>query len=140
MTVHPNTDFADRQAGHQPDHETYSGHAAPHHQASLVTYFAVFGGLMLLTVLTVAVSRIDLGTMNTAVAMAIAVVKTSLVILWFMHVIHSPRMTWLVVMSAFIWLAVLFVLLFADYLTRDWKLEKTPAQANRTPITAGSRP
>jgi cytochrome c oxidase subunit 4 len=132
MTAHPNAD----PAGHQHDHETYSGHAAPHHRASLVTYFAVFFGLMLLTVLTVAVSRVNLGTMNTAVAMAIAVIKTSLVILWFMHVIHSPRMTWLVVMSAFIWLAVLFVLLFADYLTRDWKLDQSgqrqrPAVARR---------
>jgi cytochrome c oxidase subunit 4 len=107
---------------HQPDHETYTGHAAPHHQASLVTYFAVFFSLMILTVLTVAVSRLDLGTLNTAVAMAIAVLKATIVILWFMHVIHSPRLTWIVVMSSFIWLAVLFVLTFADYLTRDWKL------------------
>ncbi|HKR66847.1 MAG TPA: cytochrome C oxidase subunit IV family protein [Thermoanaerobaculia bacterium] len=107
---------------HQPDHETYTGHAAPHHQASLVTYFAVFFGLMILTVITVAVSRVDLGTMNTAVAMAIAILKATLVILWFMHVIHSPRLTWIVVMSSFIWLGVLFVLMFADYLTRDWNL------------------
>ena len=114
MTAHP-TD-------HQPDHETYTGHAAPHHQASLVTYFAVFLGLMILTVVTVAVSRIDLGTMNTAVAMAIAILKATVVILWFMHVIHSPRMTWIVVISSFIWLAVLFVLLFSDYLTRGWNM------------------
>jgi cytochrome c oxidase subunit 4 len=107
---------------HQPDHETYTGHAAPHHQASLTTYFVVFFGLLVLTVLTVAVSRVDLGAMNTAVALAIAVVKASVVILWFMHVIHSPRLTWIVVISSFIWLAVLFVLTFADYLTRHWAM------------------
>jgi cytochrome c oxidase subunit IV len=107
---------------HQPDHETYTGHAAPHHRASLVTYFAVFLGLMVLTVVTVAVSRIDLGTLNTGVAMAIAILKATIVILWFMHVIHSPRLTWIVVMSSFIWLAVLFVLMFADYMTREWKV------------------
>ena len=107
---------------HQPDHETYTGHAAPHHQASLVTYFAVFFALMVLTVVTVAVSRMDLGTMNTAVALAIAIVKATVVILWFMHVIHSPRLTWIVVISSFIWLAVLFVLIFSDYLTRHWSL------------------
>jgi cytochrome c oxidase subunit 4 len=107
---------------HQADHETYTGHAAPHHQASLASYFAVFFSLMILTVLTVAISRIDLGTLNTGVAMAIAVIKALLVILWFMHVIHSPRLTWIVVISAFIWLAVLFVLMFSDYLTRYWKL------------------
>ncbi len=107
---------------HQPDHETYTGHAAPHHQASLITYFAVFFALMVLTVVTVAVSRVDLGAMNTAVALAIAILKATVVILWFMHVIHSPRLTWIVVISSFIWLAVLFVLMFSDYLTRHWAL------------------
>ena len=77
---------------------------------------------MVLTILTVWVSRIDLGTMNTAVAMAIAVVKALVVILWFMHVIHSPRLTWIVVISSFLWLAVLFVLTFSDYLTRHWNM------------------
>lgn len=106
---------------HQPDHETYSGHSAPHHQAPLGMYFAVFAALMILTILTVWVSRIDLGHgMNTAVAMAIAIVKALVVILWFMHVIHSPRLTWIVVISSFLWLAVLFVLLYSDYLTRVW--------------------
>ena len=107
---------------HQADHETYSGHAAPPHQAPLAMYFAVFGVLMVLTVLTVWVSRIDLGAMNTAVALAIAVVKALVVILWFMHVIHSPRLTWIVVIASFLWLAVLFVLLFSDYLTRMWNI------------------
>ncbi len=107
---------------HQADHETYTGHAAPHHQAPLAMYFVVFGVLMVLTVLTVWVSRIDLGAMNTIVAMAIAVVKALVVILWFMHVIHSPRMTWIVVISAFVWLAVMFALFFSDYLTRGWNI------------------
>jgi cytochrome c oxidase subunit 4 len=107
---------------HQPDHETYTGHTAPPHQAPLGMYFAVFGALMLLTILTVWVSRFDLGALNTLVAMVIAVVKALVVILWFMHVIHSPRMTWIVVISSFLWLAVLFVLMFSDYATRSWNL------------------
>jgi cytochrome c oxidase subunit IV len=107
---------------HQPDHETYTGHAAPHHQAPILAYFAVFGALMILTIMTVWISRIDLGTMNTAVALGIAVIKALLVILWFMHVIHSPRLTWIVVICAFLWLGVLFVLTFADYLTRGWNI------------------
>ena len=110
------------EQGHQPDHETYHGHAAPHHQAPLTAYFVVFIVLMGLTILTVAVSRVDLGAMNTAVAMAIAVVKALVVILWFMHVIHSPRLTWIVVIASFLWLAVLFVLTFSDYLTRHWNI------------------
>jgi len=111
------------QHGHQPDHETYTGHAAPPHQAPLAMYFAVFAALMVLTIITVWVSRIDLGHgMNTAVAMAIAVAKATVVILWFMHVIHSPRLTWIVVISSFLWLGVLFVLTFSDYLTRALNL------------------
>lgn len=108
---------------HQPDHETYTGHAAPHHRASIGAYLLVFAALMIMTVITVAVSRVDLGAWNTLVAMGIAVLKATIVILWFMHVIHSPRMTWIVVISSFLWLGVLFVLTFADYLTRVWDLK-----------------
>ena len=78
--------------------------------------------LMVLTIVTVWVSRIDLGALNTTVAMAIAIVKATVVILWFMHVIHSPRLTWIIVISSFLWLAVMFVLFFADYSTRGWPL------------------
>jgi cytochrome c oxidase subunit IV len=107
---------------HNPEHSDSVGHAPAHHQASLVSYFVVFFALMILTALTVWVSRIDLGAMNTVVAMAIAVTKATVVILWFMHVIHSPKMTWIVVISSFLWLAVMFVLFFADYLTRHWNM------------------
>ena len=107
---------------HHPEHSDSLGHSPAHHQASLVSYFVVFAVLMVLTIVTVAVSRIDLGMMNTAVAMAIAIAKATVVILWFMHVIHSPKMTWIVVISSFLWLAVLFVLIFSDYLTRHWNI------------------
>lgn len=85
-------------------------------------YFGVFIALMVLTVLTVAASRIDIGALNTPLAMAIAIVKAALVILFFMHVIHSTRLTWVVILSSFLMLVVLFALTFADYLTRAWPL------------------
>jgi cytochrome c oxidase subunit IV len=107
---------------HNPDHADHIGHAPAHHQAPLTAYFVVFFVLMILTVVTVWVSRIDLGALNTTVAMAIAITKATVVILWFMHVIHSPRLTWIVVISSFIWLAMMFVLFFADYATRSWPL------------------
>ena len=107
---------------HNPDHADHIGHAPAHHRSSLASYFAVFITLMVLTVVTVWVSRINLGDLNTPVAMAIAIVKATVVILWFMHVIHSPRMTWIVVISSFLWLAVMFVVFVADYMTRGWPL------------------
>jgi cytochrome c oxidase subunit IV len=107
---------------HSADHADHVGHAPAHHQAPLVMYFLVFFGLMIFTVLTVVASRYDLGNLNTPIALGIAVIKATLVILWFMHVIHSPRMTWIVVISSFLWLGVLFVLTFSDYLTRFWNI------------------
>lgn len=98
----------------------HAGHAPGHPTTKLLTYFVIFFALMIGTVLTVAASRVDLGWANTPVAMAIAIVKATLVILYFMHVIHSTRLTWVVVIGAFLWLGVLFVLTFADYLTRHW--------------------
>jgi cytochrome c oxidase subunit 4 len=99
-----------------PDH-------APHvHITPLSTYIIVFLALAAGTILTVVASRLDLGIWNTPIALAIAGVKAALVILFFMHVIYSTRLTWVVVIASFVWLGVLFVLTFADYLTRHWAL------------------
>ena len=68
------------------------------------------------------IAQVDLGMWNTPIALIIATIKAVLVILFFMHVIHSTRLTWVVVIGAFLWLGVLFVLTFADYLTRLWNL------------------
>ena len=70
------------------------------HQKKL--YYAIFGALLVLTYVTVAVSEvIDLGRFNTIVAPTIAVVKALLVVLFFMHVRHSTRLTKLVVVGGF---------------------------------------
>src|SRR5881398_2092827 len=96
-------------------------HSAPHHVTPLGTYIFVFIALAAGTLLTWFASTINLGWANTPIALLIATTKAVLVILFFMHVIHSTRLTWVVVIGSFIWLGVLFVLTFADYLTRVWK-------------------
>jgi cytochrome c oxidase subunit 4 len=90
------------------------------HVTSKKTYLAIFGALLVLTYLTVAVSRIDLGRLNTIVALTIAVTKASLVVLFFMHVRYSTRLTKLVVVGGFVWLALLFGFTMADFVTRAW--------------------
>ena len=96
---------------------------APHiHVTPMWIYIAVFLALAVGTLLTWWVSTIDLGWMNTPIALLIATIKAVLVILFFMHVIHSTRLTWVVVIASFLWLGVLFVLTFADYLTRVWQI------------------
>ena len=97
-------------------------HSVPHDVTPLLTYFIVFIALAAGTLLTWFASTIDLGWANTPIALLIATTKAVLVILFFMHVIHSTRLTWVVVIGSFIWLGVLFVLTFADYLTRVWAI------------------
>ena len=97
-------------------------HAPEHHITPLPVYFAVFAALSIGTLLTWYASTINLGWANTPIALVIATIKAVLVILFFMHLKYSTRLTWVVVIAAFLWLAMLFVLTFSDYLTRYWSI------------------
>ena len=92
-----------------------SGHVAPKSM-----YYGVFGALMVGTALTVLVAFYDLGPLNNVLMLGIAITKALLVVLYFMHVRWSTRLTWLVVASGFFWLLILFGLTMNDYLTRGW--------------------
>ncbi len=91
-----------------------------HHVPSLKLYYAVFGILMVGTALTVLVAFYDLGALNNVVMLTIACVKALFVVLYFMHVRWSSRLTWVVVASGVFWLLILFTLTMADYLSRGW--------------------
>jgi cytochrome c oxidase subunit 4 len=93
-----------------------SDHIVPKH-----VYYVIFGLLMLFTYVTVQVAFIDLGPWNTIVALAVAVTKATLVVLYFMHVRYSTRLTWAVVLGSLFWFGILMVLTFGDYLTRAWR-------------------
>ncbi|MFL6228600.1 MAG: cytochrome C oxidase subunit IV family protein [Pyrinomonadaceae bacterium] len=86
------------------------------------TYFGIFAALIVLTVVTYFASLINFGSdaINTAVALAIAVTKATLVILYFMHVRYSSRLTWIVIASGFLWLAIMIGLTLSDFLTRNF--------------------
>jgi len=82
-------------------------------------YILVFVTLLLLTLVTVDVAFMEAGWLNLYIALAIATCKALLVILFFMHVRYSPRLTWVFVGAGFFWLVILFVFTAADYLTRE---------------------
>jgi cytochrome c oxidase subunit 4 len=84
------------------------------------TYYVVFAVLMFCTYLTWQVAYFDLGPMNTVAALAIAIFKATLVVLFFMHVKYSTRLTWAVVVGSVFWLGILLALTMSDYLTRAW--------------------
>jgi cytochrome c oxidase subunit 4 len=90
------------------------------HIVSKKLYYAIFLALMVLTFATVAVAKVDLGPFNTIVAMAIAVTKAVLVILFFMHVRYSSTLTKLVVGSGFVFVALLIAFVLADVGSRGW--------------------
>ena len=91
-----------------------------HHVPSLKLYFTVFGILMVGTALTVAVAFFVLGAMNTVVMLTIAIVKATFVVLYFMHVRWSSRLTWVIAGSGFFWLLIMFSFTLTDYMSRGW--------------------
>jgi cytochrome c oxidase subunit IV len=82
------------------------------------TYFLVAGALLALLALTVVSAEIDLGPFNALVALAIAAAKAILVILYFMEVRYSSRLTWFFAGAGFFWLLILVALTLSDVMNR----------------------
>ena len=88
---------------------------------SIRSYLAVFVALLALTALTTGVAFIDLGGIgNVAVALTIAVIKATLVALYFMHLRYSSRLTMVFAATGIFWLGIMIALTLSDYLSRDW--------------------
>jgi cytochrome c oxidase subunit IV len=102
------------------------------HVVPVKTYVGIFVALLVLTGLTTGAAFVDFGELhtgirlldviplNTVVALAIAVAKMLLVILFFMHVKYSSGLTKIVIVAGFFFLAILVSLTLADELTRGW--------------------
>jgi len=90
-----------------------AGHISPKSM-----YYGIFAALMVLTVVTVAVATINLGSLNFPVAIGIAITKATLVILFFMHAKYSSKLTKLFVGTAFFFLFILLALTMTDFMSR----------------------
>ncbi len=107
---------------------THAAHHGEHHIVPVRTYLLIFGILMAGTALTVAAAFADLDVrvgghsipLNTPVAMLIAGVKATLVVLIFMHVKYSHRLVWVFMAGGLIWLGIMICVTYADYLSRGW--------------------
>lgn len=104
---------------HASDHSAAPGHVHGH-VTPLGVYLAIFGALMVLTVVTVLVAYVNLGQLNKVVALSIASFKATLVILYFMHVKYASRLTKLFAVTGFFILAILLGLTMVDYISRMW--------------------
>ena len=84
-------------------------------------YYTIFAILLFCTYLTVQIAFLDLGALNAVAALVIATFKAVIVVLFFMHVKYSSRLTWVVVIASVFWLGILLALTVGDYLTRGWR-------------------
>src|ERR1700675_3537812 len=115
------------------DHNSASGHTSGHtpgqtpehvseHISSLGSSVTIWLALLAGTGITVAAAFINLGPFNTIVALTIATIKATLVVLFFMHVKYThEKLTGLVVVSAIFWLFILLALSRADSTPRLWR-------------------
>jgi cytochrome c oxidase subunit IV len=109
-----------------------AGHISPKK-----VYYTIFGLLMVLTAITVSVAFLPLGPLNFPVALSIAILKATLVVLFFMHVKYSSSLTKLICGTAFFFLLVLFGLTLSDYMSRGWFTAPGGTTGAGTQVTIG---
>lgn len=88
------------------------------HVVSTRAYLGVFVALLVLTALTTGVAFLDLGVGNTVVALSIASVKATLVLLIFMHVRWSSRLVQILAASGLVFLTILVSFTYAEFVSR----------------------
>ena len=84
------------------------------------TYVATFVALLILTAITYLVATQDFGWLNTPIALAVAFLKATLVVIYFMGLRYNTPLTKTVAVGGFFWLIILFGITMTDYLTRTW--------------------
>ena len=89
-----------------------------HHVVSIKLYTLIFLALMVGTVVTVWAATKDLGPLNIVVALTIAGIKATLVVLFFMHLRNSHRLNWIFAVASVLWLMLLIGVTMADVLAR----------------------
>jgi cytochrome c oxidase subunit IV len=93
------------------------------HIVSWKIYIAIFAALMIGTALTVWAAFQNFGPFNIVIALSIATIKATLVVLYFMHARYSPKRTHLVIVCAIFWLAIMLGLTLTDYDTRPHEMQ-----------------
>jgi cytochrome c oxidase subunit 4 len=100
------------------------------HIVPVRVYVTVFASLLILLIVTVIVAFFDLGFLNVLAAMSIAVTKTVLIVLYFMHVRYSSRLTWVFAGAGILWLIILVAFTLSDFMTRGWFNPVAPSLGN----------
>ena len=94
------------------------------HPVSVKFMTGILVALLFLTVITVAVSRVDLGNANLFVAMFVASIKASLVALFFMHLFWDKPFNGLILVGSFLFLGIFIGFALLD--TKEYQTKLTP--------------
>lgn len=106
---------------HDPSNVTNPEHGE-HHIVTPVTYTIIFGTLLAFTGITVGAAFVDLGILNPIIALAIASIKATIVILFFMHVYYQSKLVKMTIVAGFFTFLVLITMTLTDYMSRAWGL------------------
>ena len=90
------------------------------HVASVRTNIVIFVLLLILLLVTVGAAYVPLGPLHFPVAMTIAAIKAVLIVLFFMHALHSHRLTFVICVASLLWLGIMIALILGDYHSRGW--------------------
>jgi cytochrome c oxidase subunit 4 len=101
-------------------HPTLEDTHAEHHIVGPRVYLLILLALLVLTGVTTGVAFVDLGILNPVVALGIAVLKATLVVLFFMHVMYSSRLVKMTVCAGLFTFVVLVTMTLSDYISRAW--------------------
>ncbi|HEY0161900.1 MAG TPA: cytochrome C oxidase subunit IV family protein [Edaphobacter sp.] len=104
---------------HDPANVNNPEHAE-HHIVGPGTYIAIYVTLLVFTGITVGAAFIDLGVLNPIIAVGIACIKATIVILFFMHVIYQSKLIKMTVGAGFFTFLILLTMTLTDYISRAW--------------------
>jgi cytochrome c oxidase subunit IV len=106
---------------HFENHDANSGHTeSEHHIVGPKTYLIIFFSLLVGTALTIGASFVEMGPWNPVVAILIAVIKATLVVLFFMHIKYSSKLMKLTVGAGLFTFLILVGMSMSDYISRAW--------------------
>lgn len=104
--------------GSNNENNGHGGGGSAHHIVPFKVYFIVWGALLVGTVLTVAVAQVDFGSWNMVIAMLVATVKASLVMMFFMGLKYDTAENSVAFLMSFVFLGIFISLTAADVFTR----------------------
>jgi len=103
---------------HDTHHDSHDSHDSHGHVTALSVYHGIFAALLVLTFITVAISRVDFGAANTLIAMFVATINASLVALFFMHLLHDEKLNVITFTFSLLFVALFFLFPLVDITSR----------------------